>query len=188
LLEALPSQVRRVLDLGTGDGRLLALVRSRHPGAQGVGIDSSQAMLTHAEERFASDAAIELVVHDLNQPLTVLAPFDVVVSGLAIHHLDDERKRALFSEVHAMLAPDGVFANLDLVASSTVQQHERFRQAIGREEDDPADRLADMCEQLAWLRDAGFQEVDCRFKWMELALVVGVTRKRKRSSCPESRE
>lgn len=175
LLGALPQRVGRVLDLGTGDGRLLALVRSRHPEAQCVGVDSSPPMLARAAERFGSDVTtVELGVHDLDQRLMASAPFDAVVSGLAIHHLGDERKRALFREVHALLAPNGVFANLDLVTSATPEQHERFRREIGREEDDPADRLADLCEQLGWLREAGFQQVDCYFKWLELTLMVAV--------------
>jgi SAM-dependent methyltransferase len=94
LLEALPQRVGLVLDLGTGDGRLLALVCSRHTGAQAVGIDSSQPMLARAAERFGSCTTVELGVHDLNQPLAVSVPFDVVVSGLAIHHLSDERPNA----------------------------------------------------------------------------------------------
>lgn len=174
LLEALPRRVGRVLDLGTGDGRLLALVCSRHTGAQAVGIDSSQPMLARAAERFGSSTTVELGVHDLNQPLAVSIPFDVVVSGLAIHHLSDERKRTLFSEIYALLAPGGVFANLDLVASATSRLHERFRHAIGRVQDDPTDRLAGLWEQLTWLRDVGFGEVDCHFKWLELALIVAV--------------
>lgn len=174
LLDALPRRVERVLDLGTGDGRLLALVRSRYPDARGVGIDSSPPMLARAAERFGADTTIELEVHDLSQPLPVSGAFDVAVSGLAIHHLEDRRKQELFREVHVLLRPGGVLANLDLVASATTEQHERFRRAIGREEDDPADRLADLCAQLAWLRDAGFQEVDCPFKWMELTLMIAV--------------
>jgi SAM-dependent methyltransferase len=174
LLDALPEQVERVLDLGTGDGRLLALVRSRYPDAQGIGIDSSPPMLARAAERFGLDAKIELTIQDLSQPLVVSGTFDAMVSGLAIHHLDDQRKRALFHEIHALLRPGGVLANLDLAASATTAQHERFRQAIGREDDDPSDRLADMHAQLAWLRDVGFQEVECRFKWMELTLIVAV--------------
>jgi tRNA (cmo5U34)-methyltransferase len=174
LLDALPQRVERVLDLGTGDGRLLALVRSRYSDARGVGIDSSPPMLARAKERFGAHATIELAVHDLGQPLTASGAFDVVVSGLAIHHLDDQRKQTLFREVYALLQPGGVFANLDLVASATTEQHECFRRAIGREEDDPADRLADLCSQLAWLRDAGFQGVDCGFKWMELTLILAV--------------
>jgi tRNA (cmo5U34)-methyltransferase len=175
LLDALPQRVGRVLDLGTGDGRLLSLVCSCHPEAQCVGVDSSPPMLARAAERFMSDATtVEFEVHDLDERLTVSAPFDAVVSGLAIHHLNDERKRALFAEIYELLAPGGVFANLDLVTSATPEQHERFRRAIGREEDDPGDRLADLCEQLGWLRAAGFREVDCPYKWLELALIVAV--------------
>jgi len=153
---------------------MLALVCSHHPDARGVGIDSSPPMLSRVAERFAGDTRIELADHDLRQALAVSGPFDVVVSGLAIHHLEDQRKQALSREVHSLLRPGGVFANLDLVTSATAEQHERFRRAIGSAEDDPADLLADLCPQLAWLRDAGFQDVDCPFKWMELALIVAV--------------
>lgn len=174
LLEALPDFVGRFLDLGTGDGRLLALVRSRFADAEGLGLDSSAPMLGRAREQFADEPGISLVEHDLRDALGVADPVDAVVSGLAIHHLEDERKRELFAEVHALLAPGGVFANLDLVRSGSTRLHERFRREIGRTEDDPTDRLADLSEQTAWLREAGFAEVDCHFKWLELSLLVAV--------------
>ncbi|HEY2141269.1 MAG TPA: class I SAM-dependent methyltransferase [Solirubrobacteraceae bacterium] len=174
LLEALPERIERFLDLGTGDGRLLALINEHHPLAQGVGIDSSRPMLDRATARFAEDSLIAVREHDLADPLAGPALVNVVVSALAIHHLSDQRKRSLFSEIHALLTPGGVFVNLDLVASSTPESHERFRQAIGREQDDPTDRLAGLCDQLGWLGDAGFEQIDCRFKWLELALMVAV--------------
>jgi hypothetical protein len=65
-----------------------------------------------------------------------------------------------------------VFVNLDLVSSATAELHERFRVAIGRVQDDPADCLAALCEHLDWLRAVGFGEVDCHFKWLELTLIV----------------
>jgi tRNA (cmo5U34)-methyltransferase len=172
LLEALPERLERFIDLGTGDGRLIALVRERHPDAGAIGVDFSQPMLDRAAERFAGDPTVEQRKHDLADPFPPEAPLDAVVSALAIHHLEDDRKRALFREIHSMLAPGGVFANLDLVASQTPEEHERFRRAIGRPQNDPADRLAGLCEQLGWLREAGFREVDCHFKWLELALIV----------------
>lgn len=172
LLDALPARIERFIDLGTGDGRMIAHVRERHPDASAIGIDFSKPMLERATQRFADEPLVELHTHDLSKPLPELPPVEVVVSALAIHHLEDERKRSLFSEIHSLLVPGGVFVNLDLVASSTPQEHERFRHAIGRPQDDPADRLAGLCEQLDWLRDAGFHAVDCRFKWMELALLV----------------
>lgn len=174
LLEALPDRIERFLDLGTGDGRLLALVSDCHPGAEGIGLDSSEAMLVRAGDRFDGNPMIVLRPYDLNQPLTEQGPFDAVVSGLTIHHLEDGRKRQLLAEVRNLLAPGGIFVNLDLVRSATPQLHERFRREIGRTEDDPADRLAALCDQLAWFDEAGFEQVECHFKWLELALVVGV--------------
>lgn len=172
LLAALPSRLERLLDLGTGDGRLLALAQSRHPQVAAVGIDTSEPMLARASRRFSSAAGVELRLRDLSQPLAEPGPFDAIVSGLAIHHLEDERKRRLFAEVHALLRPGGTFANLDLVAAGSPALHQRFRREIGRVRDDPSDRLAELCEQTGWLREAGFAEVDCHFKWLELALVV----------------
>lgn len=173
LLQALPDRVGRVLDLGTGDGRLIALVREAHPEAAALGLDSSEPMLSQARQRFATDPTVELNLHDLREPLPQAEPFDAIVSGLAIHHLEDDRKRELFAEIHSLLAPGGVFLNLDLVEAPTRELHERFRREIGRPEDDPADRLADLGDQLDWLRAAGFADADCHFKWLQLTLVVG---------------
>jgi tRNA (cmo5U34)-methyltransferase len=174
LLAALPERVERILDLGSGDGRMLALVRSRYPAAAAVGLDSSAPMLDRAAGRFENDPLVELRLCDLEAPLAEAGPFDVVVSGLAIHHLEDERKRRLFGEIHTILSPGGAFANLDLVLSASPRLHERFRREIGRGEDDPTDRLAGLSEQLDWLGEAGFDEVDCHFKWLELALMVAL--------------
>jgi tRNA (cmo5U34)-methyltransferase len=174
LLQALPPRVERFLDLGTGDGRLLAAIRDRHPDAIAVGVDISDQMLARAAARFEADPLVEIRTHDMELPLVDSGPLDAVVSGLAIHHLEDERKRQLFGEIHALLAPGGVFANLDLVTPASARLHQRFRREIGRTQDDPTDRLAGLSEQTSWLREVGFAEVECHFKWLELALVVAV--------------
>lgn len=174
LLDALPGRVERFVDLGCGDGRLLALVRGRHPDAEAIGLDLSAPMLKRARDRFMEDPLIELSGHDLQARLPKLGISRVVVSGLAIHHLEDARKQELFREIHALLPAEGVFANLDLVLPASPRLHERFRREIGRVEDDPSDRLADLGEQMSWLREAGFAEVECHFKWLELALIVAV--------------
>jgi tRNA (cmo5U34)-methyltransferase len=174
LLAALPARVERFIDLGTGDGRLLAEVRERHPSATAVGLDASEPMLACAAQRFDGDPRVELRRHDLGVPLEDVAPADAVVSGLAIHHLEDDRKRELFGEIHSLLTPGGVFANLDLVCAASPRLRERFRREIGRTEDDPSDRLADLSEQMSWLRAIDFDEVDCHFKWLQLTLVVAV--------------
>ncbi len=70
LLELLPRDVRRVLDLGCGDGRLLALVLRARPGAKGVAVDSSPPMLDAARGRFANDPGVTVLAHDLDRPLS----------------------------------------------------------------------------------------------------------------------
>ena len=110
LLEFIPPAVRRILDLGTGDGRLLALVKLAHPEATSVAIDFSPAMLDAARKRFAEDHSVKVVTHNLEDPLPQSDTFDAVVSSFAIHHLTHERKRSLYAEIYARLNPGGCFA------------------------------------------------------------------------------
>jgi len=175
LLEQVPDDARRILDLGTGDGRLLALLRVDRPELIGVGLDFSEPMLGAARERFGGDERIELVEHDMSGPLPQLGSFDAVVSSFAIHHLEHERKRSLYGEIFELLGPGGVFANLEHVASPTRRLHLAFFEAIGEpiENEDPSDRTIDVESQLGWLRSAGFDDVDCYWKWLEMALLVG---------------
>jgi SAM-dependent methyltransferase len=178
LSEQVPRDARRILDLGTGDGRLLALLQADRPDMLGVGLDFSELMLAAAGRRFAGNERVELVEHDLAQalPLPVLGSFDVVVSSMAIHHLEHERKRSLYGEIFELLEPGGVFANFEHVASATHRLHLMFFAAIDEplEHEDPSDRLLDVETQLGWLREHGFDDVDCYWKWLEMALLVGV--------------
>jgi len=176
VLEFLPPTPRRVLDLGTGDGFLMALIRDVHPDTTGIAADFSAEMLGQARGRFA-ETPVDVVEHDLDQPLPAAwGEFDAVVSAFAIHHVVDDRKHALYGEVYDRLVPGGVFANLEHVASATPELHEAFLYAIGSspERDDPSNQLADVAVQLGWLRDVGFDQVDCHWKWRELALLSGV--------------
>jgi tRNA (cmo5U34)-methyltransferase len=175
-MEVLPASPRRVLDLGTGDGYTLGLVRSVHPEADGVGVDFSAEMLGLARERFAGDSGVEIVEHDLDAPLPALGTFDLVVSSFAIHHCVDERKRALYGEVFELLEPGGRFLNLEHVDSATPELHVDFLAAIGKTpaEDDPSNKLVAVETQLTWLREIGFAQVDCLWKWREVALLAGV--------------
>jgi SAM-dependent methyltransferase len=168
-----PGPVGRVLDLGTGDGRLLARLRERCPFSAGVAVDFSPTMLDAARSRFAGDPSVTVVEHDLDRPLpTDLGRFDLVVSSFAIHHVSDTRKRALYGEVFGVLAPGGMFANLEHVASATPALHESLMASTGWPED-PSNQLCDVETQLGWLRSIGFVDVDCFWKWRELALLAG---------------
>ncbi len=175
LLEEVPRDARRLLDLGAGDGRLLGLLLLACPAAQGVAVDFSPAMLDRLRQRFGDDPRVRVIEHDLGRPLPDLGAFDVVASSFAIHHLPHPRKRQLYQEVWSLLEPGGVFANLEHVASPSPRLHRRFLDALGitPEQEDPSNQLLDVETQLGWLREIGFVDVDCLWKWRELALLVG---------------
>jgi SAM-dependent methyltransferase len=175
LLEWLPPTSARILDLGSGDGRLTALVTLARPHAEAVAVDFSDTMLAKLRARFHDNARVTIVGHDLDRPLPPLGRFDAIVSSFAIHHLRHQRKRALYAEAFALLQPGGVFCNLEHVASPSPALHERFLAALGVPpgEEDPSNKLLALDTQLSWLRAIGFDDVDCQWKWRELALMVG---------------
>jgi tRNA (cmo5U34)-methyltransferase len=176
LLEFLPGSLGRFLDLGSGAGRLLSLVKLAHPQAQSVALDFSPTMLEQLQAKFAADTNTSVVAHDLSEPLPELGTFDGVVSCFAIHHVTHERKRRLYTEIFNLLNPGGVFLNLDHVASPSQSLHNQFLAAMDLtpETEDPSNKLLDLDVQLAWLRQIGFAHVDCHWKWRELALLAGV--------------
>jgi tRNA (cmo5U34)-methyltransferase len=162
----------RILDLGCGDGRLTALALAVYPESTALCVDMSPPMLAAAQERFADDERVELVTHNLDDPLPFDGPFDAILTSLAVHHVTDERKVTLYAEIAQLLAPGGVFCNLEIVRSPTQALHDQWRDEMGAR-DDPADRLADMTSQLTWISAAGLENVDCIWKWRSLALLRG---------------
>lgn len=177
LLEFLPPDAKRILDIGSGGGRLLALVKAARPEAQFVAMDFSPTMLEALEKRFAGDDSVTIIAHDFANKFPDFNPgrFDCVVSSFAIHHVGHERKRSLYTEIFDLLSPGGVFCNLEHVSSPTTHLHHEFLKKLGvePEKDDPSNKLLDVETQLTWLREIGFVDVDCHWKWRELALLVG---------------
>lgn len=176
---------RRVLDLGAGTGMLAARVAARYPEAELVLVDGAPAMLEQARETLGDGT--RTVVADLADPIAPLGEFDAVVSALAIHHLADDDKRALFARVREVLPPMGVFVNAEQVAGPHPcfdryyrAWHEASARAAGSDDAEWAgaeermahDRCADVESQLGWLRDAGFDAADCLFKDHRFAVLV----------------
>jgi tRNA (cmo5U34)-methyltransferase len=137
---------RSVLDLGIGTGETALRVLTRHAGASLVGVDASEPMLRRARERMP---AADLRLGRLEEELPP-GPFDLVVSTLVVHHLDAAHKQNLFSRVAQLLRPGGRFILADVVVPRPGEVGPIF---IDWEMDVP-DSAAD---QVAWLREAGFE-------------------------------
>jgi tRNA (cmo5U34)-methyltransferase len=177
LLEFLPEGRLRVLDLGCGDGEVVGRVLDARPGTEAVAADFSAEMLGRVRARFEGASDVTIVEYDFEDPVPDdWGTFDAVVSAFAIHHVADARKRALYGEVLGRLRPGGAFLNLEHVASPTPELHLGFLDAldIAPEHDDPSNQLAAVDLQLGWLRELGYEQVDCHWKWREMALLAGV--------------
>jgi len=198
LLERAPRPIERFLDLGCGAGAMSVLVGSLAPAADAVLLDFSEPMLAQAQ-RAGEQCGWQVVRGDLADPgwreALPAGRYDAVVSGLAIHHLPAERKRGLFAEVHALLEPGGMFVNLDYVIQhgplaglwdeemvAAAVRCERARGGRRSEQEVEAEMFDDSGEdrpdtaedQVAWLRDSGFDPAGVYFKWAEAAVFGGL--------------
>ena len=202
LLDVAGIRVRKLLDLGAGDGIATAVVAERQPVEQAVLVDFSLPMMDAARERFAPGnpgPAVAFVLGDFRQTdwhaqVEAAGPYDAIVSRFAIHHIPDEDKRSLYGAVLAWLAPGGMFVNIEHVASASPLHHEAHERLMihgimaaqgvdadaeqvaatyRARQDSGANILAPVEQQMAWLRELGFVDVDCAFKAFELAVFAG---------------
>jgi tRNA (cmo5U34)-methyltransferase len=144
-----------VLELGTGTGETALRVLARHPGARWTGIDASEPMHNRARERLPG---ADLRLARLEDPLPE-GPFDLVISALAVHHLDAEAKRGLFERVARVT---------DAFVLGDVVVPERPEDAV-IDIDGVYDVPSSVAEQLSWLREAGF-DADATFVRADLAV------------------
>ncbi|MFZ5912178.1 MAG: class I SAM-dependent methyltransferase [Chloroflexota bacterium] len=170
----------RVLDLGAGTGLFSWHVLEGYPAAAFTLCDLAPGMLEIARQRFAPyTGQFTYLVEDYRQ-FPADQKFNLVISSLSIHHLLDEDKRALFARIHSLLEDGGLFINIDQVWGPTEYWQARYwdqwlewvRHNGAPEEQIEAsirrrkeyDREASLADQLQWLGQVGFSQVDCVFK------------------------
>lgn len=183
-----PERAIRVLDLGSGTGLLASFVLQRYSQASLTLVDISPEMLRKARQRFRH-AAEKVSILELDYNTQDLpGRYDMIVSALSIHHLEAEEKRRLFQKVFHSLQPGGAFINADHIEAPTPSLFQTYREVwIGRTRElgvDEADlqaalkrtkldRLSTLDDQLRWLRECGFRDVDCYYKWLHFAVFGG---------------
>jgi tRNA (cmo5U34)-methyltransferase len=176
-----------IVELGAGSGLFSAMLRAAFPEAHLTLIDFSENMLALARGRLGSDPHITFSLADYTaEPLPPHS--DAIVSSLSIHHLEDDRKRALLDPIFTALQSGGLFINADHIAGPTPELEETYQlrwladvRADGATEQQIADSLYRQQEdrrtpvttQLAWLREAGFTNVDCWYKHSSFAVMSG---------------
>jgi tRNA (cmo5U34)-methyltransferase len=178
LLDCIPDTAKKILDVGSGDGRIIKLIKENFQDRSDIeftALDVSTTMLEALKNNFKNDSSVKIIKHDLDNPLSELGYFDTVVSSFAIHHLRNKRKFELFEEIYELLNPLGVFCNLEHVASISARHHIKFFDLMGEplSREEKSDKTLSAERQLQMLRDIGFVEVDCLYKWYEIALLIG---------------
>ena len=203
ILKTRETPIASFVDLGCGDGILGATLLGEYPLARGVFVDFSEPMLEQAQAQLNEYAGQLLFENlDYGHPAWVnemlgSSPFDAIVSGYSIHHQADARKREVYEEIFALLKPGGWFVNIEHVSSAaklnidlfenhyltarhTIEQNQggtRTFDELAAEYKNRPDKAANILApvelQCGWLREIGFEEVDCYFRIYELAVFAG---------------
>lgn len=177
----------RAIDLGCGTGTVSQAVLNAFPNAHVTCLDLAENMIAMAKSKLAHDSRTRFIVGDFT---TFDGEYDAVISSLALHHLAiDEDKKRFYHRVYDQLCPGGVFYNADVVLASSdflqatyMRQWRAFmRRSISDEEIDgkwipkyqAEDRPAKLLDQLAWLNEIGFADVDVLWKRYNFAVYGG---------------
>jgi tRNA (cmo5U34)-methyltransferase len=184
----------RVLDIGAGYGALAVAVLNDRPNATAVCLDASEAMLKLGKERTGNlknrISFIQGSLETTDWLKSVDGTFDAIISSRALHHFtENQRRRHIFREVFGLVRAGGCFLNADNVRAPTKSLSDRYRKArdeyldrFVRESTGGKTNLAEVRaaspstyhgphnngyleEELNWLREAGFEDVDCFWKF-----------------------
>jgi len=191
LVAALPFESAapvRVIDLGCGTGTVSQGILNAFPNAHVTCLDLAENMVALARAKLARWPRVRYVVGDC---AAFDGEYDAVVSSLALHHLaTDEDKRRSYRRIYSRLRPGGTFYNADVVLASSdllqatyMRQWRTFmRRSISDEEIEAKwiakyqaeDHPARLMDQLAWLKEIGFADVDVLWKHYNFAVYGGM--------------
>ncbi len=184
------SPILNVLDIGAGTGLLTSFLLEKYGDANVTLIDMASEMMDIARTRFKDNKNIKYIIGNYAD-YDFKDTFDAVISAMSIHHLPHEGKRKLFAKIYKRLKPGGIFVNAEQVLGSTEtiesyykKEWENLIRQNGLPEEDIAawkerlklDREATVEQQVHWLKEAGFINADCAYKYYKFAVIFGMKR------------
>ncbi|MCR8843561.1 class I SAM-dependent methyltransferase [Paenibacillus sp. SC116] len=176
-----------ILDLGAGTGLFSSFLLQKYPEANLTLIDLSEKMLEIAKLRFKGYTSVNYIADDYTNYMSDVK-FDIIISGLSIHHLTDTDKQTLYKNIYMNLKPNGVFINADQVLGDTSFIDSLYKNdwkqrveisGLSRPELDSAyermklDKMSPLQTQLDWMNKSGFSEVDCVYKYFNFVVLFG---------------
>lgn len=181
------TEPKRILDLGAGTGLLSNFWYQCFSKAEYVLVDIAGEMLEVARKRFAGLENVSYQIMDYSKELPK-EEFDVIVSALSIHHLEDENKKELFSRIYDKLPSGGLFINYDQFCAGTAEMNlwfdsfwEKQLETSGLSSLDlerwkerrKLDRECSLEDEIDMLQKSGFREVKCIYSHQKFSVVVG---------------
>lgn len=176
-----------ILDLGAGTGLFSSLILQKYPEAKMTLIDVSEKMLEVARSRLKGFTNVNFVLEDYTNYISH-EQFDIIISGLSIHHLSDSNKLELYKNAYSNLKNNGVFINADQVLGNTSFIESLYKNdwkkkvessGLSKDEIESAyertklDRMSDLKTQITWLQEIGFSDVDCVYKYFNFVVLYG---------------
>lgn len=184
------SDAIRIIDLGCGTGTVAKQLGDKFPNAKIVCLDIASKMIDIAKNKLGDRENTEFIVGDFST-VDFKEPFDVVVSSLALHHIQtDEEKKVFYSNIYTLLTKSGQFLNADVVLASTDYQQnmnmnrwiDYMNRNVSMEDIKqrwlPAhkaeDRPSRLMDQLEWLEEIGFESIDVIWKYYNFSVYGGI--------------
>lgn len=176
----------KILDLGAGTGILTKMLSQQHPDSDITLIDISSKMLNLAKEKFKDENYKYIIADYLEYEFE--EKYDIIVSSLSIHHLNEEEKKKLYEKIYNSLKPKGIFINADLIKGSTDKSEELFKKMDSTyldsqsmpEEDKKIIRKRRLLDKPSKLQDTiryyekiGFVDIEVYYKYYRYVVIAG---------------
>ena len=180
----------RIIDLGCGTGTIAKRLADKFPNSKIVCLDIASKMIEIAKYKLQDHKNTEFIVGDFSK-IDFHEQFDVVVSSLALHHIQtDNEKKEFYTKIYTILTNSGQFINADVVLATTDYQQainmsrwiDYMNKSVSMEEimnkwipgHKTEDRPSKLMDQLKWLEEIGFKNIDVLWKYYNFSVYGGM--------------